>query len=146
MDSISLLEGRIINLQADHRRELKMKLDSIIRQYNESDIKSKIDSITHLYQVEKSKSFLFDEYDRDILRDMGLSNPEEDLKKSLLRWYNFQQDAILGGTMEVEMMQPVGPELFLALGADGHISLWYVFRYEIKENKTIKWKLIYKGG
>lgn len=85
------------------------------------------------------------QYDIEELQKLGFENPQEEILENL---YNntqlFSEDGVLGGTMRIDSGMLIGLNHVLALGSDGHIILYYLLKYEVGENKQIKWKVLNK--
>lgn len=85
------------------------------------------------------------QYDIEELQKLGFENPQEEILENL---YNntqlFREDGVLGGTMQIDSGMLIGINHVLARGSDGHIILYYLLKYEVGENKQIKWEVLNK--
>lgn len=102
-------------------------------------------------ECKKYLEYWFSEYDKMDLLEKGLVNPEKELFESLVEEKELskeiQQDAILGGTVRFDPNPFFISRNFVVVAAsDGHIEVYYLFRYDIDKAGNIKWKLLSRFG
>jgi len=126
-------------LAMDSVNDLKYRIDTLLSAINY------FEAVSNYFA--SAKSYWFSEYDRNYLKEQGIQNPEVYLYKSLLSDEKMQQKIAsygsLGGRMGLyEYPFLIGHNTLLAEGEDGHTILYFLFHYEITDNKRVKWSLI----
>jgi hypothetical protein len=87
--------------------------------------------------------FYFHPFDRRVLRRQGLQQPDSVLLASLRQHPELIPDtAVLGGTMHVEWVKPIGTSWVLAQYSDGHVQGRALYTYWPGKDGGIEWKLL----
>lgn len=89
------------------------------------------------------EEYYFHPFDRRVLHRKGLHKPDAQLLASLRQHPELIPDtAVLGGTMYVEWVKPIGTTWALAQYSDGHVQGRALFAYRRGQNGTIEWRLL----
>ena len=88
-------------------------------------------------------TYWFDENNVEYLKEKGIKNPQKDIMRNLRNRKNLLADeAILGGTMRYGNITLLGDCWAIAYAEDGHIGINMLLKYEVQNNKSIKWKVL----
>jgi hypothetical protein len=87
--------------------------------------------------------FYFHPFDRRELRRQGLYAPDSQLLASMRQHPELIPDTtVLGGTMYVEWVKPIGTKWALAQYSDGHVQGRALYAYWREKDGAIGWKLL----
>lgn len=124
------------------KAELMSKVESLTAERDSlANLKNQLES--KLDSIHKEANFWFDnELEGKELSEMGIKNPEEFIKQSLMQKPQLIPiEGILGGQMKFMHITPLGKECLIAYYEDGHTSGRAIYRYKLN-NGQLDFKLL----
>lgn len=90
-------------------------------------------------------TYWFDSLTVESLMEKGIKNPDKDIIRSLNKREDLiAKDAVLGGTMHFGRITLLGNSWAITEAEDGHVALYYLLKYKIKDDKSLQWTVLDK--